>query len=201
MSTAPGWVSRLFIWVNHCPEGFFFFTWGIVRPCGEAEMCFFRDFWKCGTLKCPKVCPNILESPERWIHSSNCQDYFAKGLIPKCNHFCPVGRFQMSPLNQKDSRWNVLCGLRTKGLNTVEDIVRGLQRFCRSPIKANEAHQDSAFGTSIRLKSFVGGGTCLKPKKGQNYRRDTICYCKTTADKTVFHSRETQTSQHHSESA
>lgn len=46
----------------------------------------------------------------------------------------------MSPLNQKDSRWNVLCGLRTEGLNTVEDIVRGLQRrrFCRSPIKANE---------------------------------------------------------------
>lgn len=46
----------------------------------------------------------------------------------------------MSPLNQMDSRWNVLCGLRTQDLNTVEDIVRSLQgcRFCCSPIKINE---------------------------------------------------------------
>lgn len=102
---------------------------------------FFRDSWKCGSLKRSKVYPNILESPERWIHSSNCQDYFAKGLIPKCNRFCPVGRFSMSPLNQTDSLWNVLCGLWTEHLNTVGHTVRVLQgcTVCCTPIKINEA--------------------------------------------------------------
>lgn len=52
-----------------------------------------QRFWKVWIPKCSKMYPNILESPEMWIHSSNCQDYFAKDLISRCDHFCPVGRF------------------------------------------------------------------------------------------------------------